>query len=111
MLKVMETDLKLKCRPLFAAVALLIRLRTGFSVQECSTPEAMRNNHIPTLFLHGTDDCFVPCEMTVRAHDACAAEKRMLLIEGAGHGLSYLKEPAACQKALADFLNQCTPEA
>lgn len=110
MLKVMEVDLKVRCRPLFYLVALMVRLRAGFAVDEYSTIEAMKKNRLPVLFLHGTGDKFVPYEMTVRACDACAAEKTLLLIEDATHGTSYLKEPETCRQALSGFLKKYTRE-
>ena len=32
----------------------------------------------------------MPCEMTKRSFEACAGEKHLLLVEGAGHGVSYI---------------------
>ena len=110
MLKVMEVDLKVRCRPLFHLVALMIRLRAGYGVGEYSTIEAMKTNRLPILFLHGTDDKFVPCRMTKEAYDACVSEKTLLLIEGAGHGTSFLKEPDTCKAALNEFLKKYTRE-
>lgn len=111
MLKVMETDLKVRCRPLFRFVAWLVRLRAGFAVDEYSTLDAMKKNKVPVLFLHGTGDKFVPYEMTVQAYEACAAEKQLLLVEGAGHGTSYLKDMEGCKRALSEFLKKYSREA
>ena len=110
MLKVMESDLKIRCRPLFYLVALMVKLRAGFDVDEYSTIEAMKKNRLPILFLHGTEDKFVPCGMTKSAYEACASEKTLILIEGAGHGTSYLKEPETCREALQAFLKKHTGE-
>lgn len=110
MLKVMEKDLKIRCRPLFHLVALMVRLRAGFAVDEYSTVEAVKKNRLPILFIHGTGDKFVPCEMTKAAYEACASEKMLVLVENAGHGTSYLKEPETCKSALNDFLRKYTRE-
>ena len=110
MLKVMETDLKIRCRPLFDLVALLVKIRAGFAVDEYSTVEALKKNRLPILFIHGTGDKFVPCEMTKTAYNACTSEKTLVLIKGAGHGTSYLKEPETCKEALQAFLKKYTGE-
>jgi len=110
MLKVMEEDLRIRCRPLFRLVALMVKLRARFDVGEYSTIEAMKKNCLPILFIHGTDDKFVPCEMTKTAYETCTSEKSLVLIEGAGHGTSYLKEPETCKAALNDFLEKYTRE-
>lgn len=107
MLKVMETDIGVRCRPLFQLVALMIRLRAGFDVFGCSTVEAVKKCRVPVLLLHGTDDRFVPCWMTEKAYEACASDKELILVEGAGHGASYLKEEARCREALCSFLKRC----
>lgn len=111
MLKVMEEDMKIRCRPLFKLVCLYIRMRAGFAPDGCSTVGAVRRNRVPVLMLHGTDDRFVPCRMTEEAYAACASEKTLLLVEGAGHGASYLQEEERCREALETFLNQCSREA
>lgn len=106
MLKVMEEDIGVRCRPLFRLVGRMIRLRAGFDVDGCSTVDAMRKNRLPVLLLHGTEDRFVPCRMTVEAYEACQAEKTLLLVEGAGHGASYLQDGDRCRAALQEFLGK-----
>jgi len=111
MLKVMEVDLKVKCRPLFHLIAQVVRLRAGFGIYECSTIDALKKNRLPVLFIHGTEDKFVPCDMTRRAYEACTAEKMLVLVEGAGHGASYLEDEARCKAALSSFLSKYSREA
>lgn len=110
MLKVMEVDLKVRCRPLFKLVALMIKLRAGFDIEEYSTIRAMKENRLPILFLHGTEDKFVPCEMTKETYAACVSDKALLLVEGAGHGTSYLQEPEKCKATLKEFLAKYSRE-
>ena len=66
--------------------------------------EALKKTRLPVLFIHGTSDDFVPVWMTEQNFEACASEKHLLLVEGAGHALSYLTDPAACEKAVTEFL-------
>ena len=54
------------------------------------------------LFIHGGDVRFVPCEMGRENYEHCGAEnKRLLIVPGAGHGLSYMID----RKAYLDTLN------
>lgn len=56
------------------------------------------------LFVHGTADDFVPPAMTEAAYAACpAADKTLILVEGAMHGCSYLRDRARCEAALRQF--------
>lgn len=59
----------------------------------------------PTLFIHGSYDRFVPCEMGIENYNACASErKKLLIVEGAGHGISYMTDKPAYMSAVNDFL-------
>lgn len=111
MKKVMTTDLRIPSWPLFPMVSLLFRLRAGFDVESPSTVQAMERNRLPVLFLHGTADRFVPCAMTEEAYAACLSEKELILVEGAGHGASYLVDEARCRSALERFLSKHSREA
>lgn len=68
-----------------------------------STLDALGTNTTPVLFIHGTHDQFVPVDMTYQNYMACTAPKRLLIVPGAGHGLSCLVEPERYEKALQDF--------
>ena len=60
-----------------------------FRFSDGDAQEAMKQNRIPVLFIHGNDDHFVRTENTLRNYEACAAEKELLLVDGATHANSY----------------------
>lgn len=103
---VMKLWLKMPKFPFYYIVGFMCRVIAGFSFDEFSTVEAMKKNTLPVLFVHGKADDFVPCQMTVQAHEACVAEKEIYLIEKADHGLSYLVDTEGCQKAISAFLER-----
>ena len=69
---------------------LFARVFAGFSLEEKNSLRTLKENKLPFFFVHGLADDFVPCEMTERSFEACAGEKHLLLVEGAGHGVSYI---------------------
>lgn len=77
------------------------KLRVGISDYSCV--DAMAECEIPVLFIHGTDDKFVPIEMTYENFKACAGPKRLFVVPGAGHGMSYSVDTAGYQKAMKQF--------
>lgn len=77
--------------------------RAKFSLREYSAIEAMKTGNTPVLFIHGKADSFVSCEMTVENYEACRAPKTLLLVEGAGHCMSFLVDPEAYTSAVRDF--------
>ena len=70
-----------------------------------STVEALSNCEIPVLFIHGTDDNFVPIEMTYENYKACVSEKRLFVVPGAEHGMSYLVDKDGYETAVKQFWN------
>ncbi|MCD8012172.1 MAG: alpha/beta hydrolase [Lachnospiraceae bacterium] len=77
--------------------------RIGFTSDEYSAIQAMQECRTPVLFIHGTDDTFVPIEMTYENYKACAAPKRLLVVPGAGHCQSYLLEQERYEEELLRF--------
>ena len=65
--------------------------------------EAVQKCKVPVIFYHGEADDFVPCDMSVRLHEACASRKALVTIPGAGHGLCYPVAPEHYLNTLRDF--------
>ncbi len=68
-----------------------------------STLNALANSETPVLFIHGAADRFVPVEMTYENYQACAAPKRLLIVPGARHAMSYFVDPEAYERATEEF--------
>ena len=82
--------------------------RLGSAPDAYSTVDAMRETKVPVLFVHGLDDDFVPPSMTEENYAACASEKkRMLLVSGARHGMSYLVDRARYEALVLEFWEDC----
>ncbi len=86
-------DMKLPARPLYPLVRLGAKIFGRFDPDEFSPIKAVKNIKVPTVFFHGDADDYVPAEMSRRNYDACASEKKIHFIQGAGHGLSYPVSP------------------
>ena len=81
------------------------KIRTG--TKEHSTVEALKTNHTPVLFVHGTEDRFVPVEMTFENYQACSAPKRLFVVPGAGHGMSYFVDRSGYEAETRNFWANC----
>jgi len=86
-----------------AAADDLCRKRIQFGAKEYSTVDAMKQCTVPVLFIHGSNDTFVPIDMTYENYIACAAPKHLLIIPGADHGLSYFVEQDKYETAVREF--------
>ncbi|MBQ9459921.1 MAG: alpha/beta hydrolase [Oscillospiraceae bacterium] len=82
------------------------RLFAGFSLNECSALDALRETDYPVLFIHGTADRFVPSYMTKKMYDACKSGKALLLVENAGHCMSTLVGGKRYEAAYREFVQK-----
>ena len=55
------------------------------------------------MFAQGTDDSFVPVEMTYENYEACVAPKTLFLVPGADHAMSYLVNREGYEAQVKDF--------
>lgn len=83
----------------------MCRKRLNIGARDYSTLHAMADCDVPVLFIHGTEDAFVPVEMTYENYKACAAPKHLFVVPGADHGMSYRKDKAGYENAVLDFWN------
>lgn len=103
---VVENNFKLPFGLYSRAARDICEKRIQMPSDSYSTVEAMRNSKIPVLFIHGTDDNFVPVEMTYENYKACASEKRLFIVPGAEHGMSYLVDKDGYENAVIQFWNE-----
>lgn len=77
--------------------------KTGQTADSCSTISSLKQCHTPILFIHGTDDSFVPVEMTYENFKACTSPKHLFVVPGANHGMSYYVDPRGYELQMCRF--------
>lgn len=100
-------EMHLPAKLLYPFVKLGARLFGGFHLDETTPLKAMQTCETPVIFIHGDDDTFIPYQMSERLYEACKAQKKLVLIQGAGHGLAYPKDGETYLQALRDFEKEC----
>lgn len=103
--------MKYPLRITYFFVRMSAKIFGHFDPEEASAVEALKNAKVPVLIIHGDDDRFVPCRMSRDNYDACASAKEILIVPGAGHGLSYCVDAKAYEKAVQDFIDKVMKEA
>ena len=88
------------------AIDMYCKKHIGATSREITTIEAMKKTKLPILFIHGSDDTFVPVEMSFENYKACSAPKHLLVIPGAIHGQSYDVEQEKYEEATRRFWTQ-----
>ena len=80
--------------PLLYTTSLLCKLRYGWSFDEASAINQVRQSPYPMLFIHGSDDDFVPTAMAYRLYDAKPSRKSLWIAPNAKHTEAYTKNKA-----------------
>ena len=78
---------------LYPFVKLGARWFGKFDLEEITAVDSVRNCKIPVLFFHGEEDHYVPSYMSQKIYNACSSRKKLVVIPGAAHGLSFPVDP------------------
>ncbi len=84
-------------------VSLEAKIRAGYSLEEASALKQVKKSKVPIFFIHGDSDSFVPVGMVYKLHEAANCEKRLWVVPGAEHGLSYNVAEAEYEKRIKEF--------
>lgn len=87
-------DLKLPVKLFYPFIKLSAKLFGRFDLEESSPIESIKKCNVPVIFYHGNKDGFVPYEMSINLYNQCTSEnKKLVIIENAGHGIAFLVNP------------------
>ena len=103
---VVKNNLKINEKLTYPLVNRKINKVAHFDIDEYSSVKALESCRVPVLFIHGSSDKFVPVQMTFENYEACRAPKDLLIVPGAGHGMSYVKDTEAYEKAVKRFFRK-----
>lgn len=98
-------SIHLPSKLIYPLIKLSAKLFGDFDLEEFTAEESLKNCRIPVLFFHGEDDAYVPSYMSQRNYNACSSRKKLILIPGAGHGLSFPVAPQRYLDEMADFFH------
>lgn len=90
--------------PVIPGADAVNRRLAGYGKDECNAKREVEKATVPILFIHGSADTFVPCNMCDEIYEHCASPKRKLIVEGAAHAESYYKDMESYEKELTEFI-------
>ena len=88
------------------ATELFARLFAGFSLKQKDSRKSLAGSRLPIALIHGGKDDFVPCNMSREAYEACTSAKRLLVVEDASHGVSYIKDKNGYREYVLGFIKE-----
>ena len=101
---VLKNTYHLPAFPLLQIANGMVKKRAGYELDECNAKNEVAKAKIPILFIHGEADTFVPCSMVHELHDACKSEKKLVIIEGAGHVESCYRDADLYEESIESFI-------
>ena len=96
-------EMKLPVKLIYPFIKLGAKVYGHFDLEETTPIEAVAKSKTPIVFIHGDNDDFVPHSMSVDCFNACSATKKMVTIEGAGHGLAFPQNQEKYIESLREF--------
>lgn len=85
---------------------LIAKVRAGYSPKKASSINQIKKSKIPTLFIHGDNDKFVPFSMLDKLYEAASCKKEKLVISGAGHAEAQVTYPQKYWHTVKRFIKR-----
>lgn len=90
--------------PLVNFASFVSKVRRGFFFEEASPLKSVGRSKIPTLFIHGSADDYVPYSMHDILYNAASCPKEKLIIDDAVHARAAFTEPEKYWLAVDSFI-------
>ncbi len=92
--------------PLIPLTSIYTDLRVGYNFNEASSIKQLEKNKLPTLFIHGGKDTFVPTKDVYAVYNATKGPKELYIAKGAEHAKSYETNPEKYKKVVKEFIQK-----
>ena len=90
----------------YALLKLGAKLFGGFDLDEITAADALSRTSLPVILIHGEDDEYVPCEMSLQCFEACSGPVRLLTVPKAEHGMSFFMDEDGYAQAVSRFCRE-----
>jgi len=90
--------------PIMQFSSMVTKIKADYTLGEGNTVEQVAKSKTPMLFIHGSNDTFVPFEMLDEVYEAANIPKEKFIVEGAGHGGAESVAKDSYWKTINNFL-------
>ena len=97
---------KLPSFPIINVASLMCKMKAGYWFGEGSAVKQVAKSKIPTLFIHGDADDFVPYFMLDKLYYAANCTKEKLVIKGAAHARAAVVDPELYWNTIKKFIDK-----
>jgi len=83
---------------------IIALIKSGFSLYAVSPIKAIQNIKTPIMFIHGSNDTFIPASMSLDLYLEKKGPKGIYIAPGAEHAMSYLTDKTEYAAKVKQFL-------
>lgn len=104
---------KIPAFPLLSLIDRQLERKAGFRLKQVSPLKAVEQSTLPVMFVHGTEDRYVPTHMSKDLYEHKPEPKKLLLVDGAEHADAYSVDPKRYSEEVHSFIREAlgTPDA
>ena len=92
--------------PILSSANRVNKAISGFDFKKASAIDQLKKADVPTIFIHGEEDTFVPFEMLQKLYDAAACEKELVTIPEAPHARNSIVNPELYWTSVDNFISE-----
>lgn len=92
--------------PIIPISNVLLKLLAHYSLKEKEAYKSIKNYKNNLLIIHGDKDHFVPTRDAYKIFDNATCHKKILIVPGARHAKSYLKDTKLYEQTIKEFLDE-----
>ncbi|MFD1849934.1 alpha/beta hydrolase [Oceanobacillus bengalensis] len=92
--------------PILPTVGLVTNMKAGYALKEASALEQVKKAEVPILYIHGSNDTFVPTAMTEELYKNTKSNAEVLIVDGASHGESIILAEDKYLETLYGFIEK-----
>ncbi len=92
--------------PIIPISNVLLKLLAHYSLKEKEAYKSIKNYKNNLLIIHGDKDHFVPTSDAYKIFDNATCHKKILIVPGASHAKSYLKDTKLYEQTIKEFLDE-----
>ncbi len=92
--------------PLVPISNILLKLLAKYSLKDKEAYKSIKNYKNNLLIIHGGKDHFVPTSDAYKIFDNATCHKKILIVPGASHAKSYLKDTELYEQTIKEFLDE-----
>ncbi len=104
-----KQDTGIESKKIISFLNLLVKMRSGFTIEDVSPLKELPAISQPILFIHGDEDTYIPPKMTKAMYAFKMDKKYLYIAEGGIHGTAMSVNPKRYDEELTAFLNIVYP--